>query len=55
MSTLELEANKAEMAREILGETDNDRLNEWVAFTNDGDAIYPQITQIYTEKNELNS
>jgi hypothetical protein len=34
MSTLELEAKKAEIAREILSETDDNRLNEWVAFFN---------------------
>jgi hypothetical protein len=31
-NTLELEARKAELAREILGETDKNRLNEWLAF-----------------------
>jgi hypothetical protein len=34
MSTLELEAQKAELAREILGETDKNRINEWMAFFN---------------------
>jgi hypothetical protein len=33
-NTLELEAQKAGLVREILGETDTDRLNEWLAFFN---------------------
>jgi predicted metal-dependent hydrolase len=40
MSTLELEARKAELAREILGESDENRLNEWLAlFNKERDAL----------------